>query len=66
MRQEEAELILKKYHAKIFTKQTKLSKVSHNDLEIFDVFGKFSQEIKPVAPMKLLDVLFMHLNLNKG
>jgi hypothetical protein len=65
MRQEEAQLKLKKYHSKIFAKQSKLSDKNDNDFDIFNVFGKLSQEIKPITSMKLLDALAMHLNLNK-
>jgi hypothetical protein len=51
MRKEEAEAILKKYHAKIFSKKSNLSTKSDNDLEIFNVFQKFSQ-IKPLIQMQ--------------
>jgi hypothetical protein len=64
MRQEEAQLRLKKYHSKIFAKQSNLSNKNDSDFDIFNVFGKLSQELKPIAPMKLLDALSMHLNLN--
>jgi hypothetical protein len=52
MRKEEAEAILKKYHARLFSKNLNLSKVSDNDLEIFNVFQKFSQKIKPVVSVQ--------------
>jgi hypothetical protein len=60
MRQEEAELRLKKYHSKIFGKQSNVV----NDT-IFDIFQRLSQQKKSSTSMKLLDVLQMHLNLNK-
>jgi hypothetical protein len=53
MRKEEAEAILKKYHARIFSKKSNLSKGNDNDLEIFNVFQKFSQKIKPLAPVQI-------------
>jgi hypothetical protein len=65
MRQEEAQLKLKQYHSKIFAKRSTPSKMADRDFDIFNIFGKLSQEIKPEAPMKLMDVLVMHLNLNK-
>lgn len=52
MRKEEAEAILKKYHARLFSKKSNLSKMSDNDLEILNVFQKFSQKIKPLVPMQ--------------
>jgi hypothetical protein len=65
MRQEEARLKLKKYHSRIFAKQSTPSQLTDTDFDIFNVFGKLSQEIKPGRPMKLMDALVMHLNLNK-
>ncbi len=53
MRKEEAEAILKKYHARIFSKRSNLSTVNDNDLEILNVFRKFSQKIKPLVPMQI-------------
>lgn len=46
MRKEEAEAILKKYHAKIFSKKSSPSTKADNDLEILNVFQKFSQKIQ--------------------
>lgn len=65
MRQEEALLKLEKYHSKIFAKRSNPVNTKDTDFDIFNVFGKLAQEIKTEAPVKLLDALVMHLNLNK-
>jgi hypothetical protein len=62
MKKEEAELRLKRYHSKIFGKQP--NAVINDNL--FNVFGKLAQEAKSSTPMKLLDVLLIHLKLNES
>ncbi|HRG53756.1 MAG TPA: hypothetical protein PLL00_13050 [Bacteroidia bacterium] len=66
MRQEEAELKLRKFHSKMFAKLThKNAKESLNDneLDVFNVFERFSKETKSSAPVKLSDALVAHLKM---
>ena len=66
MRQEEAELRLKKFHSKMFAKHAKSNSLTVNDREFdaFNVFEKLSKESKSHSPVRLSDVILIHLKGN--
>ena len=63
MRQEEAELRLKKFHSKMFAKhsQSNSSIVNDREFDVFNVFGKLSKETNSSTPVRLSDALVAHL-----
>jgi len=75
MRQEEAELKLKKFHSKMFAKlahknakellsASPWSFDTDKELDAFKVFEKFSKETKSSVPVKLSEALVAHLKTN--
>lgn len=66
MRQEEAEMRLKKFHSKMFAKHAQLNSSIVNDKEfdVFNVFGKLSKDTKSSTPVRLSDALVAHLKMS--
>ena len=66
MRQEEAELKLRKFHSKMFAKHLASNAFTAKDTEfdVFNIFERLSKETKSSTPVRLSDALLMHLRMN--
>lgn len=65
MRQEEARLRLKRFHSKMFAKQTMQSNsLTDKEFDVFNVFERLSKGTKSSTPVRLSDALLLHLKMN--